>query len=61
MTATDVHIIAKALPKEEYVRLFEIMRENIKVPVKTKCTRKKIIISDYEARNYLLTNVFKVK
>ena len=58
MTAQDVHTIAKALPKEEYVRLYTIINEALK-PLKPKTkNHKKPIISDFEAQQYLFKSIF---
>lgn len=39
MVASDVHTIAKALSKEEYMKLYEIIRSEVN-PVSTKLKKK---------------------
>jgi len=63
MDATTVHTIARSLPKEEYARLFELLKKDIhQLEQKKKLRKKKVqLISDIEARNYLLKSVFKIQ
>lgn len=61
MTAQDVHTIASALPKEEYIRLHEIMSSKIKDVFPKKKQKKKPILTDFEAQEYLIKTVFHHK
>ena len=57
MTAQDVYNIANALPSEEYIHLYKMISENFNNSAKNN-TSKKELITDFEAQNYLLNNIF---
>ena len=56
MTAQDVYNIAKALPKEEYLHLHAMILGSLKPNTSRKC--KQTLISDLQAQQYLLKNLF---
>jgi hypothetical protein len=60
MTAQDVYNIANALPSEEYVHLYKMISENFNNSAKNN-TGKKELITDFEAQQYLLSNIFSEK
>lgn len=63
MTANDVYNVAKALPLEEFKRLYDILSKDLnKIEMNKKPRKKKLqLISDQEASDYILETVFKVK
>lgn len=60
MTAQDVYNIAKALPKEEYIHLFTMINNSLKNSTGNKNT-KQPVLTDIEAQQYLLENIFSKK
>ena len=59
MKAKDIFKIAKELPKKELYTLISLIENHISRHKKAVKTTKPII-TDIEATNYLLKNVFKV-
>jgi len=57
MTAQDVYNIANALPSEEYIHLYKMISEKFNDSVK-KTSSKKELITDFEAQQFLLNNIF---
>jgi len=57
MTAQDVYNIANALPSEEYVHLYKMISEKFNNSVRNE-SKKKELITDFEAQYYLLNNIF---
>ena len=55
MKAEEVYNIAINLPEKELERLYALLQKNVCKPIKKK------LITDEEARNYILKTVFKVK
>ncbi|WP_396636302.1 hypothetical protein [Maribacter sp. R77961] len=59
MKAHDVYNVAKALTEEEFYKLFYMVQEDINM---SKRSKKKPIITEEQALNYLIKNVFsKIK
>ncbi|WP_372800896.1 hypothetical protein [Lutibacter sp.] len=62
MNAETVHTIFRALPLDEQKRLYTLIQKDLNINPKKRLPKTKIqIISDEEARSYLLTKIFKVK
>lgn len=61
MRAEEVYNIAIHLPEKELERLYTLLNKKVCKEKKTVCKRaKKKLITDNEARNYILTTVFKL-
>ena len=60
MTAQDVYNIANALPQEEYIHLYKMISENLNNSTKANIIKKELI-TDFEAQQYLLFNIFSEK
>jgi len=58
MKAQDVYNIAKALPREEYIHLYTMINNSFK---HSTGNNKKSLITDFEAQQYLLNNIFNEK
>ncbi|MCL7765028.1 hypothetical protein MPF19_16515 [Polaribacter sp. Z014] len=57
MNASDVHTIAKALSKEEYIKLYEIIRSEVNPdPIKLKKKNKLPDFTLEDGLRYLLKN-----
>lgn len=57
MIASDVYTIAKALPKEEFIKLSNMLRNDVsKVEIKLKKKNKLPDFSKEDALRYLLKN-----
>ena len=61
MRAEEVYNIAIHLPENELERLYALLQKNVCKQQRTICKPlKKKLITDEEARNYLLKTVFKI-
>lgn len=61
MRAEEVYNIAIHLPEKELERLYALLEKNVCKEKKTVCKpAKRKLISDNEARNYILSKVFKI-
>jgi hypothetical protein len=60
MVASDVYIIAKALPKEEFIKLSHMLRGDINTP-KIKLKNKNVLpdFTKEDALRYLLENYIR--
>lgn len=57
MIASDVHTIAKALSKEEYIKLYEIIRSEVNpAPIKLKKKNKLPDFTIEDGLRFLLKN-----
>lgn len=62
MDATTVYTVAKALPRKEYEKLYTLFRKDFEKQSSCKILKlKSAMITDEEAINYLLKNVFHSK
>ena len=62
MRAEEVYNIAIYLPEKELERLYTLLEKHVCIKIDTSCKPpKKKLISDQEARIYILKTVFKVK
>ncbi|RKS00587.1 hypothetical protein C8C84_0206 [Flavobacterium sp. 102] len=61
MRAEEVYNIAIHLPEKELERLYTLLEKRVcKKPTKSCKTTKKKLITDQEARLYILKTVFKI-
>jgi hypothetical protein len=62
MKAEEVYNIAIHLPEEELLRLYALLEKKTSKKQKSLCKPvKKILITEEEARLYILRTVFKIK
>lgn len=60
MNSETVYQVAKALPKEEQLLLFEKLKKDFKI-VKKRRGKNKIALTREEAFDYLIDNIFNKK
>lgn len=56
MDAPTVYTISKALPEEEFNKLFYLNKEDMKLRFPKQ--KKQVLFTDEDAINYLIKNVF---
>lgn len=61
MNAQVVYQVAKALPKEEQIMLYEMLQKELSINSLQKTKKKQPILTKEEAIQYLLKNVFNKK
>lgn len=61
MNAQVVYQVAKALPKEEPIALYEMLQKELSVNSLEITKKKHLVLTKEEAIQYLLKNVFNKK
>lgn len=61
MNAQVVYQVAKALPKEEQIALYEMLQKELSVNSLKKVKKKQSVLTKEAAIQYLLNNVFNKK
>lgn len=61
MNANIVYSVAKALPKEEFQKLYALLKDDLQLKVPTTSKKKQKLISRAEADAFILKTVFNKK